>query len=586
MGHPTAIPKDPEFLELIGIKIENTTVSNRNLHSSKNPFWVFADTQGSLTEDSNIPEVLHNVKQACFYRAASCTVQSNSPNFENAFIALKAPQSSHPSAAGLIAAARYGKGKVAVIADSDIFGDDYFDEFDHKQLWMNVLYWVSGSAFIEGKMHSVSKSTTGDASWVELKTTINELRELQTTSGSIEVPESTQLAAEKVGSIVESVEKLKPFYLHQADYLDQVIADFYSWKESGYGKPDFGKSLALFNPQLHRENLIRYLVVFPLYTPNASQDVKFESLLIQVPWPSWLATLENRQYKNEKFVPGHLVDFSLGYKSECAVLFPETVSLSGTATNNFGIIFCDREAGRYQKFVKLCCEILQVRLPPQLECFLSSIELIQDAFALWDLIHDRSHSKGELPFDPFMIRQKQPFWMYALEELRVDIASYMDAVHLSNNGFPFANYITYAVLFDRIFRFAITGARVKNYDALAGQILFSFLYKNNVLIWQDNVLSIDWETITEKVANLQSEIRTLYKGGSDMSKVAYWVAAHDLVSKYVKPNLASRWKSGVDGMISEDSPKEWISLIHDDEFPLALFHANLRKKVTSTIGEG
>ncbi|MGW6302706.1 DUF6421 family protein [Peribacillus butanolivorans] len=26
------------------------------------------------------------------------------------------------------------------------------------------------------------------------------------------------------------------------------------------------------------------------------------------------------------------------------------------------------------------------------------------------MVHDRTHSHGDLPFDPFMIKQRQPFW--------------------------------------------------------------------------------------------------------------------------------------------------------------------------------
>ncbi len=69
------------------------------------------------------------------------------------------------------------------------------------------------------------------------------------------------------------------------------------------------------------------------------------------------------------------------------------------------------------------------------------------------MIHDRWHSHGDLPFDPFMIRQRLPYWMYSLEELRVDLATYGTAGELAREGFPFARYVQYAILFDRILRF-------------------------------------------------------------------------------------------------------------------------------------
>jgi len=50
-----------------------------------------------------------------------------------------------------------------------------------------------------------------------------------------------------------------------------------------------------------------------------------------------------------------------------------------------------------------------------------------------------------------------------------------------------------AVIFDRIFRFAITGTRVRNYDAIDGQLLFARMHQKGVLHWTDTQLTIDWD---------------------------------------------------------------------------------------------
>ena len=76
---------------------------------------------------------------------------------------------------------------------------------------------------------------------------------------------------------------------------------------------------------------------------------------------------------------------------------------------------------------------------------------------MWDLIHDRAHSHGDLPFDPFMIRQRAPYWMYSLEELRCDLTAFGQAVELEAEGVSFARYVQYAILLDRLLRFPITG---------------------------------------------------------------------------------------------------------------------------------
>ena len=203
-------------------------------------------------------------------------------------------------------------------------------------------------------------------------------------------------------------------------------------------------------------------------------------------------------FTNDKFVPVHLVDNTAGYDSECAVFFPETVSVIGEAANTFGGIFCDREAARYQRVVGEAVQITGLELPPAVSALLASEPMTRDMFELWDLIHDRAHSHGELPFDPFMIRQRLPFWMYSLEELRCDLTAFHQAGELAND-FPFAEYVQYGVLFDRLFRFPLTGGRVRNYDGLAGQLLFGFLHGNGILTWRNNTLTIDWARLPEGV---------------------------------------------------------------------------------------
>ena len=88
-------------------------------------------------------------------------------------------------------------------------------------------------------------------------------------------------------------------------------------------------------------------------------------------------------------------------------------------------------------------------------------ELSRDAFVLWDLIHDRTHSHGDLPFDPFMIRQRSPYWMYSLEELRCDLTAFAEAVKLEQGDLAEAwreggvEYATVAM------RFALTDSMVE-----------------------------------------------------------------------------------------------------------------------------
>jgi hypothetical protein len=379
--------------------------------------------------------------------------------------------------------------------------------------------------------------------------------------------------------MVPAIEGLAPLFPHQADYLAAVVGDLRAWQEGGYGKPDFTRSLELFRPDLDRRDGAEHLVVFPMYLQNASRDTRFEALIIRVPWPEWLAELERTRYDNAKFVPVTFVDNTAGYDSECAVLFPETVSVAGRPVNHFGGIFCDRESARFRRVISQAADLLHLNLPPDAAALLASEQLSRDAYLLWDLVHDRAHSHGDLPFDPFMIRQRSPYWMYALEELRCDLTAFGEAVKLEGEGFTFARNVQYAILFDRLFRFPITGPRVRNYDGLGGQLLFAYLHKHGFVHWTDNRLTVEWDRIADGVQALRAMVEELYRSGIDRSKVNHWIAAHELVATYVPPSRTSAWSTRAFDGLSESEPKAWIDRVEADEFPLSMFYLQLQGKL-------
>jgi hypothetical protein len=184
-----------------------------------------------------------------------------------------------------------------------------------------------------------------------------------------------------------------------------------------------------------------------------------------------------------------------------------------------------------------------------------------------------------MPLDPFKIRQRSPYWMYSQEEQRCDLTAFSDADELEREGFAFARHVQYAILFDRLFRFPITGSRVRNYDGLGGQLLFAYLHKNGYIHWTDNRLTIEWERVADGVTNLRAAVEELYRAGIDRSKVAHWLAAHELVSAYVPPTGASKWVRDSRPVADESDPKAWLDLVQDDEFPLSMFYTQLKGKL-------
>ncbi|MGC0418756.1 DUF6421 family protein [Embleya sp. AB8] len=418
--------------------------------------------------------------------------------------------------------------------------------------------------------------------WPALKNAVAALRPLQAKDGSIE-PTGHPSARALVVEITSAITGLAPLFPHDEAYLDAVVADFERWSADDFGRPDFLDSLVAFRPEESRRDGLEHLVVFPMTTQNGNPNRNVEAVLLRVVWPQWLAELEAERYDNAMFVPITFVDFTDGYDTDSAVLFPETVAVREVPTFTWGAIFCDREAARFRRVGAAAARTLGLELPPEAQELVESQQLAQDAFVLWDLIHDRSHMRGHMPFDPFMIKQRMPFWMYALEELRCDLTAFREAVTLAGEGVSTAGLVQYAVIFDRLFRFPVTGGRVRNYDGLGGQLLFAYLHRAGVLEWADNRLTVDWDRITAAVLGLFDEVDLLYREGVDRSKVGHWLAGYALVAKYVPPNPGSVWAKGPAGLPMDGSPKALVDAVLPDEFPLSMFYEALNRRLRDVI---
>ena len=146
-----------------------------------------------------------------------------------------------------------------------------------------------------------------------------------------------------------------------------------------------------------------------------------------------------------------------------------------------------------------------------------------------------------------------------------------------------AGLVQYAVIFDRIFRFAITGTRVRNYDGVGGQLLFAWLHQRGVLHWTDTSLAFDWEDVPAAVVALGDAIDELYWRSIDRPKVAHWLAAYDLVRATLTPNPASAWSRGLPEEVLAGIPKGYTDAVMDDEFPLSMFYEALEKKMRPVI---
>ncbi|SDJ17018.1 DUF6421 family protein [Nonomuraea jiangxiensis] len=612
-----------ELLGRFGVAVEHTTVRDPAHAHRDVATWV-------LAERATTDGLLAGVRTACFYRsgtlrlttptpatatpastapatpapatAASATTASATTSAVStsavstsaasapaapgadvsATVLLTTSPAADPAGAPLAVAVRYGRGRVVVFADSDLFGDDSIEDYDHRTLWGNVITWAArvpdADGASEGRDDAAHQAKA--ALFRRLKAAVEELRPLQVKDGS--VPEEKERAKALVGVIAKELGEISPYFPQDAAYLQAAQQDLAAWADQDLGVPDFRDSLDRFHPDTQREDGLEHVVVFPMYTQNGNPHRNLEAVWIRTIWPGWLADLEAGGYDNPMFVPIAFEDFTSGYDTHSAVLFPETVAVRQAPERfTWGGIFADREAARFRRVASAAADTLRLDLPPEAERLLASQRLAQDTYVLWDLVHDRTHSHGDLPFDPFMIKQRMPYWLYSLEELRCDLTAFGEAVKLAERGVPHARYVQLAILFDRLFRFPITGARVRNYDGLGGQLLFAYLHRNDIVRWTDNRLSIDWDRVADGVADLRGEIEKLYRDGIDRSKLAHWLAAYELVSRYVRPHPGSTWAQGVQALPEEQKAK--VDAVLADEFPLSMFYEALRRKLADVV---
>ena len=556
--------------ERFGIGIVNATAQDPVSRFNDVSTWVVLEPSAAHGCD-----IFAGGGEAVFYRAGALRLAADAAD---TYVFARTSATASPAGAPLLAGVSCGQGRVIVAADSDFAGDDSLGDLNNRHLWRAIVTWAHAGARHETGEMPASPVLSSPA-WLRLVTAVEALRPLQAADGSI--AGDAAVASARVDEIMAALSQLAPLVPHQVDYMDAVAVDFAAWRDGGFGVPDFLDSLMEFHPESVRRDGIEHVVVFPMYTQNGNPNRNVEAVAIRTVWPEWIAELEATSYDNAAFVPIEFLGFTAGYDTHSAVLFPETVATREVVPFSWGGIFCDREAARFRRVSRAAAERLRVDLPPEAELLLNDQRLAQETFVLWDLVHDRTHSHGDLPFDPFMIKQRMPYWMYGLEELRCDLSTFRETARLEERGVTLAPYVRIAILFDRLFRFPTTGERVRNYDGLAGQIVFAWLHQRGVIRWTDNTLRIDWSRVQASMDELCDEVETLYREGIERSRMGHWLAAYDFVSSLVPPHPKSVWAQGPVALPSD--PKDAVDAVLPDEFPLNVFYESLRKALAPTI---
>ncbi|MEV1174839.1 DUF6421 family protein, partial [Nonomuraea sp. NPDC049784] len=317
-----------ELLARFGVGVEHATVRDPKHAHRGVATWV-------LAEPATTSGLLAGVRSACFYRTGVLTITGESE------VLFASSPTADPAGAPLAVAVRHGRGRVVAFADSDLFGDDSIEDYDHRRLWGNAVTWAARVPDAGGAAEGRDEAKA--AVFARLKAAVEELRPLQVKDGS--VPEDKERAKALVTEIGTLVGEISPYFPHDAAYLQAVQDDLAKWAAQDLGVPDFLDSLDRFHPDTQRVDGLEHVVVFPMYTQNGNPDRNLEAVWIRTIWPDWLAELEAGGYDNPMFVPIAFEDFTSGYDTHSAVLFPETVAVrQAPARFTWGGIFADREA--------------------------------------------------------------------------------------------------------------------------------------------------------------------------------------------------------------------------------------------------
>jgi hypothetical protein len=154
-----------------GVKITNATVQDPVSNLNNVASWPKPELPRLTRADLNF-----QVQDVFLYRAASLELEAGT----NAEVFLQSSQHALPATAAMGVAVWHGKGRVVVMADSDLFGDDSVSDGDNLQLWLNIAGWLGNAKAALGADSKKSASwLESDLDWRRLTASVEALRPMQ-----------------------------------------------------------------------------------------------------------------------------------------------------------------------------------------------------------------------------------------------------------------------------------------------------------------------------------------------------------------------------------------------------------------------
>ena len=494
-----------------------------------------ADARRTAALDRAAPTSLARVDEACFYRAgtlaARTTAAASSPAPTPTAVAARARRSPpSPSTAPAASSSSPTPTSSATTASTSS---------TTSALWLNLVYWAAAARLRRRRRAVADSAAAADPALGRAASdAVEELRLTQEPDGSVDPPSTTPARLRRAGRrrSPTAVAGLRPHFPHQADYIDALCGRPRApGPTAASRKPDFDRSHRGLPPRARPPRRHRAPRRLPdVQAERARRDTCFEALIVRVPWPEWSPSSSARATTTRSSSRSTLVDYTDGLRLRVRRPLPgDLLDRRAPAEPTSAAIFCDREAERFRRVcgarrrdpaASTCRRTRPPARPRPSSPSDAYIALGPDP---------RPHPHARRPaVRPVHDPPAQP----VLDVLAGGAALRPDRVRRGRassrrEGFAFARHVQYAILFDRLFRFPITGSRVRNYDGLGGQLLFAFLH-------QRGLPALDRQPADDRLgaasptasARLRERVQELYHSGIDRSKLGQWIAAHDLVA--------------------------------------------------------
>ena len=219
------------------------------------------------------------------------------------------PTASIPGAP-LAAVAQHGAGRVVVLADSDLFGDDCIGELDHERALAQPRL-LGRAARLRARAAAAPRSPAAadPALGPRSSDAVEELRLTQEPDGSVDTAEHDPA---RLRELVDDDRRRPrrrspPLPPPGTTTSTRSRADLAAWADAGFAQArlrplDRGLPPRARPPR--RDRAPRASSRCTSRTPP--RDTCFEALIVRVPWPEWIDELERDPLRQRQVPAGHL----------------------------------------------------------------------------------------------------------------------------------------------------------------------------------------------------------------------------------------------------------------------------------------